>query len=153
MSDDDNFAGLPSVPMAGGAPASRSTETVAWVEYRLPADMISPKREGQPDRFMDAGFAKTDLVFRMRDITPNMQDRCAKIAGNNGSALSRELTFAALYQIGDWDPQRNRDKLEAWWVAIGGKGRRLVESAFMAMQSVAEADVDRFLAGGTPGAS
>jgi hypothetical protein len=111
------------------------------VEYTLPENKISRF-------FQQQGFEKEDLTFRMIEISPAQQDRAAKTANNNPSVLSRELLFASLWQVGSWSGRDNRDKLAKWWEAIGTKGRRYVEAAFMEMQSVEEADVESFLASG-----
>lgn len=115
----------------------------AHIEYTLPRSMVS--------RFYERkGFTVEDLTFCMIEITPAQQDRAAKVAGQNPSVLSRELMFAAIWKVGSWKGRDNRQKLQQWWDAIGSKGRRLVEAAFMEMQSVEEADVESFLASGKP---
>jgi hypothetical protein len=113
------------------------------IEYVLPEKMVSRF-------FAAAGFTDGDRTFCMIEITPAQQDRAAKVAGQNPSVLSRELMFAALWKIGSWKGRDNRQRLQKWWDSIGSKGRRLVEAAFMEMQSVEEADVESFLASGQP---
>lgn len=98
--------------------------------------------------FGTKGFKEADRTFKLVEVSPRQQDRAAKVANGNASILGRELMFSALWRVGDWKPQRDRDRLVDWWDAIGGKGRRLVEAAFLKMQSVEEADVENFLASG-----
>jgi len=127
-----------------GLPTPLATDkSRPFLEYTLPADKLGL---GWPD----SGFTDKDRAFRLVEITPRQQDQAAKIAGNNPSRLGRELMFAALWQVGDWKTRRERDRLDKWWEAIGSKGRRLVEAAFMAMQSVEDDEVDSFLASGRP---
>ena len=124
----------------GVGPTSRDRD---YLEYTLPEQHVGL---GWPS----SEFQASDLTFKLVEVSPRQQDQAAKIAGQNASALGRELMFAALWQVGDWSTRRERDRLDRWWAAIGSKGRRLVEAAFMRMQSVEEVDIDRFLASGRP---
>ena len=65
--------------------------------------------------------------------------------GTRLTRLTRELIWAAIHQVGDWPTNGNRRKLQAWWKAIGPKAQRLVEAAFVALNSVEEEDVEMFL--------
>jgi len=86
-----------------------------------------------------------DLQFRMVELTAREQDKAAKLAGDSKSRLTRELIFAAIYQVGEWPKAGNRSKLDKWWLAIGPRGHRFVEAAFVAMNSVEEEDIKNFL--------
>lgn len=134
-----NDPGL-GLPTAAGLPTEKARP---YLEYTLPADKLGLA-------WPDSGFTDADRTFRLVEITPRQQDQAAKIAGNNPSKLGRELMFAALWDVGGWKTRRERDRLEKWWEAIGSKGRRLVEAAFMKMQSVEDDEVDSFLASGRP---
>lgn len=129
-----------------GLPNTSTTPTRTerpHVLYTLPETMVGLE-------FGASGFTDSDRTFGMAEITPRQQDQAAKAANGNPSILSRELIFASLYKIGDWYPRDDRERLSKWWDAIGSKGRRLVEAAFLKMQSVEEADVENFLASGKP---
>jgi len=128
-----------------GLPKQIKTESERpFIEYTIPESMVGLG-------WGSSGFSEADRTFKMTEISPRQQDHAAKIAGQNASALGRELMFAAVWQVGEWKAARERAKLEAWWDAIGSKGRRLVEAAFMRMQSVEEVDVEMFLSSGKPG--
>ncbi len=141
MEKNDPGLGLPTSQLP-------THETVADIErphirYEIPEAFIGLAFEAK-------GFSAEDRVFRMIEITPEQQDRAAKVANNNPSVLSRELMYAAIWKVGSWNGRDNRSRLGEWWSAIGAKGRRLVEAAFMRMQSVEETDVESFLAAGKP---
>lgn len=136
MSTHDPGLGLPSTGLA-------TDKSRPFLEYTLPAAKLGL---GWPD----SEFADSDRTFRLVEITPRQQDQAAKIAGNNPSKLGRELMFASLWEVGGWKTRRERDRLDRWWEAIGSKGRRLVEAAFMRMQSVEDDDIDSFLDSGRP---
>jgi len=128
-----------------GITAPPTHHTVADTE-RAHIEYIIPKKHVGLSFFAE-GFTDEDLVLRMTEITPAQQDRAAKVAANNSSILSRELMFASLWKVGGWTCRDNRAKLNQWWDAIG-RGRRLVEAAFLEMQTVEEGDVESFLASG-----
>lgn len=115
-----------------------------FMEYTIPESMVGLG-------WSSSGFSDGDRTFKMTEISPRQQDHAAKIAGQNASALGRELMFASLWIVGDWKTAKERAKLDRWWEAIGSKGRRLVEAAFMRQQSVEEVDVETFLSSGKPG--
>jgi len=140
MSDNDPGLGIPNRGAASGLITDKARP---HIEYTLPASMVGIA-------FSAEGFSDEDRTFKMIEITPRQQDHAAKVANNNPSILSRELLYAAIWKIGGWTTRDNREKLTKWWDAIGSKGRRLVEAAFMKMQSVEEADVENFLAAGKP---
>ncbi len=100
-----------------------------------------------------AGFSDADLTFKIVEVKPHQQDKCAKLANGNTSVLGREMMFASLWRIGDWKPAKERDRLESWWDAIGAANRKLIEAAFLELQSVEEAEVDTFLDSGVPSVS
>lgn len=143
MTDSKPDAGLGLPTRAGGI---KTEADRPFIQYTLPENMVGL-------RWTELGFTADDRVFKMSEITPRQQDKAAKLANGNNSVLGRELMFASLYRIGAWKPQRNRDRLTQWWEAVGSKGRRLIEAAFMKMQSVEETDVDSFLDSGVPGGS
>lgn len=148
MTTKDTGLGLPSgnsssTPNSGGKDMFSLPE-VPFIEYHLPSTMLGLGWE-------DTDFGERDQVFRLAEVSPEKQDHAAKIANGNQSILGRELLFAAIYQVGDWKTGRNRERLAAWWRAIGNKGRRLVEAAFVKMQSVDEVDVETFLDSGKSG--
>ena len=144
----DPGLGLPTTPVApnppgpGGVPVNTDPER-AHILYTLPTKMVGTD-------FEDDGFGDEDRSFKMVEVTPRQQDRCAKVANGNASVLGKEMMYCSLWRIGGWRPGRARDRLDLWWKAIGGKGRKLVEAAFLSMQSVEEKDVDSFLASGKP---
>jgi len=116
-----------------GLPKQIKTESERpFIEYTIPESMVGLG-------WGSSGFSEADRSFKMTEISPRQQDHAAK------------LMFAAVWQVGEWKAARERAKLEAWWDAIGSKGRRLVEAAFMRMQSVEEVDVEMFLSSGKPG--
>ena len=86
-----------------------------------------------------------DLQFRMVELSPREQDKASKLAGDSKPRLTRELLYAAIYQVGEWPKATNRSKLERWWRAIGPRAQRFVEAAFVAMNSVEEEDIKMFL--------
>jgi len=139
----DPGLGLPTAGRSAALPTERDRP---FMEYTLPEAHLGLG-------WGSSEFGDADRTFRLVEITPRQQDQAAKVAGNNPSALGRELMFHALWQVGDWKTRRERDRLNRWWDAIGSKGRRLVEAAFMRMQSVEEADVDSFLDSGKPNGS
>lgn len=96
-------------------------------------------------------WAKADLTFKMVETTPAAQEKAAKFGGQNPATLTRELMWITLYRIGDWDPQRDRDKLTLWWKAIGPKGRGMVEKVFVELHTVPEVDAENFLSTMRPG--
>ncbi len=122
----------------------RSADERPFVKYTLPEKVLGLDWGG-------SGFLDSDRTFRLAEVTPIQQDHAAKISSGNQSALGRELLFAAIIQVGEWKTGRNRDKLTSWWKAIGAKSRRMVEAAFMKMQSVEESDIETFLDSGSPG--
>lgn len=115
-----------------------------YIEYTLPISAVGLG-------WQYSQFEEGDLSFRMIELNSREQDQAAKRSGSNQSKLQRELIFAAVWQVGDWKASGNRDKLEAWWEAIGGGGKRMVEAAFVALNSVEEEDVKTFLAAGSRG--
>jgi hypothetical protein len=135
---DDPGLGLPNT--GGPLPTDKQRP---HIEYTLPEDMVGIG-------FKADGFVDRDRTFKMIEVSPRQQDHAAKVANGNGSILSRELMYASLWYVGDWPTGRSRERLAVWWEAIGAKGRRLVEGAFMQMQSVEETDVENFLASGKP---
>lgn len=116
----------------------------AYREYTLPKEALGLNW----DR---SDFTEDDLTFRMIELSSREQDSVAKRSGSNQSKLTRELIFAAVWQIGDWKCKPNRDKLVAWYESIGGGGKRLVEAAFVQLNSVEEETVESFLASAKPG--
>jgi len=141
----------PGLGLPSGAPTSspsrepfRTADARPFVEYTLPEGIMGLEWEAST-------FVSTDRTFRLVELTPLQQDHAAKISNGNQSALGRELLFAAIHQVGDWKTGRNRDKLSGWWKAIGAKARRLVEAAFIKMQSVEESDIETFLDSGSAG--
>ena len=144
---NDTGLGLPSSPSP--APQTRARDPFAvpeipFISYTLPAGMVGLGWD-------DTDFTEKDLTFRLAEVSPEKQDHAAKIANGNQSVLGRELLYAAIYQVGEWKTARNRERLVSWWRAIGNRGRRLVEAAFVKMQSVEEVDVETFLDSGQPG--
>lgn len=131
------------LPKPGTANPTPTTAERPHVLYTLPPNMVGLE-------FAAKGFGDDDRTFAMAEVTPKQQDHAAKVANGNPSVLSRELIFASLYKVGNWRPRDDRERLAQWWDAIGSKGRRLVEAAFLKMQSVEEADVENFLASGRP---
>ncbi len=139
---DSTDPGL-GLPIKAGSPLQ--TELARpYISYTLPPKMVGL-------RWDELGFTDADRAFKMTEISPGQQDRAAKLANGNGSILGKELMYSSLYRVGAWKPQSSRDRLDQWWDAIGSKGRRLVEAAFMKMQSVDEVDVDTFLDTGIAG--
>jgi len=133
MDDQDPGLGLPktSPPSLADRPS---------VVYQIPKQFVSRG-------FTMAGFADEDRTFAIVEISPAQQDRAAKIADGNASVLGRELMFSSIVRVGSWAGSK-RERLTAWWDAIGPRGRKLVEAAFIALQSVEEADIETFLASG-----
>lgn len=146
-SDDANRAEslLPNLAhaLATGDSSALKKERTYW-ENTLPADLVS-------DDYASSGFTEDDLTFQMVELTPDEQEKAAELGGQSSSAISREMLFASLYKIGDWEPRRNRDKLEDWYKAIGPKCTSLLQAAFVQMQSVEEKDINTFLAAGKKG--
>jgi hypothetical protein len=99
----------------------------------------------------EAGFSDEDATFRLIELTPMATERAIKLGGKNQAKASTELIYAAIWQVGGWKTRNKRKDLERWYDAIGGRGRKLVEAAFMALNSVEEDDVETFLASGKPG--
>jgi len=127
----------------GNVIKTRADEPTGWI-LDIPESMVS----------LDWGvgpWSAADLTFKIIETTPASQEKAAKFGGTNQAALARELAWITLYRIGDWDPQRNRDKLESWWKAIGPKGRGMVEAVFVKLHTVLEVDKDSFLSSMRPG--
>lgn len=124
--------------------SSKLKKARTYTEFTLPADLVS-------DDYADAGFTEADLTLRMVELTPEEQENAAELGGQKASAISREMFFASFYRIGDWEPRKNRDKLEDWYRAIGPKCTSLLQAAFVQMQSAEEKDVTTFLASGKKG--
>jgi len=133
-----SFADLPT----SGAGAGKTTDSRPYMEYTIPPAALGINWSGMPDE------ART---FRLVEIKPHEQDAAAKVAGSNPSALSRELIFQTVIQVGNVRTKKDRDFLERWWAALGPKGRRMVEAAFLSMMTVEEGDVETFLSAGRPG--
>ena len=145
-SKHDPGLGLPSTPVVPNLSTKTDLDR-PHMKYTLPLKVFS--KVGAL-AFEKAGFGEEDLTFCMIEIDPQQQDRAAKVANGNPSILGRELQFAALWKVGAWTCRDDRSRLNTWWTAIGTKGRRLVEAAFMEMQTVEETDVESFLSAGEP---
>lgn len=141
MNKDHPRASQSSDPGLGITPGNtiktRPDEPTGWV-FDIPEKLVGVG-------WAAAEWAETDLTFKIIETTPAAQEKAAKIGGQNPATLTRELMWVTLYRIGDWDPQRNRDKLEKWWKGIGPKGRGMVELAFTEIHVVQEVAKDSFL--------
>jgi hypothetical protein len=111
------------------------------MEFRIPADVVGMT-------WGSSGFADTDLVFRMIELTPMAQDQAMKRGGRNQAKIATEMVLASVWQIGSWRTRADRAKLESWYTAIGPRGRKLVEAAWMSLHSMEDDDVATFLASG-----
>lgn len=127
-----------------------------------PGADVQPERHYQeftlPEKHMgmgwaSSGFTDRDRTFRMCELTSRAKEAAGKRAGQSTVKLTHELVFGSISRVGDWDTARARDAWTNWWDAIGPKAQRLVEAAFVALNSVDEEDVASFLGSGTTGAS
>lgn len=137
----ENFAGIPDLAkaLATGDSSLLGKKARPYEEFTLPEKYVS-------EDFRDNGFTDEDLTFRMMDLRPSEQEAAAELGGEKASAISREMLFASLMQIGSWDPRKNRDRLEQWWASLGPRCTGLVQAAFVKTQSVEQEDVEAFLA-------
>lgn len=143
MSDDGSL-GFPQIGIPQDAGQLVTTKARPFVAYTLPAGQLGLG-------WADSGFTDQDRAFRLVELSPRDTEQAMKLGGKNQAKASNELIFAAVHQVGNWATRAKRKDLERWYTAIGGKGRKLVEAAFMALNSVEEGDVETFLASGNPG--
>lgn len=129
-----------SAPTPPSEPDNLDADEAAAAVYADQLAAYEAELDSHPE-----GSCWHDLQFRMVELTSREQDKAAKLAGDSKSKLTRELIFASLYRVGDWPTNGNRRKLEAWYKAIGPRCQRLVEAAFVALNSVEEEDVASFL--------
>ena len=117
--------------------------------YQIPADQVGLDWEGS-----EYGWTDDDLVFYVTEIRHIDQDKASKKARKGDQiSLARELTFSALYRIGEggtWDPKRDRKKMEAWHNDLGTKGQLYLQHAIAEMTEVDEQALETFLASSTP---
>lgn len=130
--------GLPSIPSPHAAP-QRPARTC--YEYDIPQDAVS-------EDFFEK-FTEADLTFSMTEPTPAAMEQAGKVAGQNAILLAKEMLFSALHKIGEMDARSNRDSsaqrgTDGWWVAIGPKGRDLVNQEFVDLIQPSKEQVDRF---------
>lgn len=148
MSDhtDDGSLGFPRAPGAIPQQAGQlqSERERPYVEFELPAGHLGLE-------WASSGFGDADRTFRMVELTPRATEQAIKLSGKNQAKASEELIYAAVWQVGDWKTRPKRKDLERWYSAIGGRARKLVEAAFMSLNSVEEDDVETFLASGRGG--
>lgn len=97
-------------------------------------------------------FAEADLTFCLVEPSPRGMEHAGKVAGSNPVLLAKEMLFQGMYQIGDWDPQTNRDatgvdegrSLDSWWDLIGAKGRDMINQEFVDLVQPSKEQVERF---------
>ena len=127
-----------------------------------PGADVQPTRHFQeftlPAKYMgmgwgSSGFVDEDRTFRMCELTSRQKEAAGKRAGQSTVKLTHELVFGSISQVGSWATANARDAWTTWWDAIGPKAQRLVEAAFVQLNSVDEEDVASFLGSGTQGAS
>ena len=144
--DNTGFAGLPPQSLAqalAAQDASALTKQRSYMQWTLPADLVG-------EDFMKE-FSEADLTFRMVDLMPKEQEDAAELGGDSGARIAREMLFASMHRIGNWNPRKDRDRLEDWWNSIGPRCTGLVQAAYVKMQSVEAKDVAMFLESGTKG--
>ena len=112
-----------------------------FMEFSIPAKAVGMT-------WASSGFADADLVFRMIELTPMAQDQAIKRGGRNQAKIATEMVLASVWQIGGWRTRAERAKLDSWYAAIGPRGRKLVEAAWMSLHSMEDDDVATFLATG-----
>lgn len=146
MSGETDLFTSPTPPQAGGGPVR------AYRQWTLPTKLLS-------GAWSHSEFGESDLTFRMVELRGSEKESAGKRAGSQASPvlltqdqlLGQELILASMVQVGDWKTARERDKLMRWWDAIGAKCQRLVENAWVAMNSVDEAEIEGFLDSGVNG--
>lgn len=143
MSDGSlGFPAAAGIPQVDGQLVSSKARP--YVAYTLPANRLGMG-------WKDSGFTAEDQSFQLVELSPRDTEMAMKLGGKNQAKASNELIFAAISKVGSWTTRTKRKDLERWYTAIGGQGRKLVEAAFMALNSVEEGDVETFLASGQPG--
>ena len=142
MSAPDGSLGFPAptnIPQRDGQLVTDPDRP--YMEFRIPAKAVSMG-------WASSGFGDGDLVFRMIELTPVAQDQAMKRGGRNQSKIATEMVLASVWQIGAWRTRQDRAKLDSWYAAIGPRGRKLVEAAWMSLHSMEDDDVATFLASG-----
>lgn len=140
---EGRFAGLPE--STGPLPPPSVDQRVGrpTVTFALPRSAVG-MTWNLDDRY---------LTFSMGEVTPREQAEAVRLAGSppNPSLLTQEIIFKVILSVGDLStPVKHRDWLENWWKAIGPKGRRFVEAAFMRLSSPTEQEIETFLAAAIP---
>lgn len=124
--------------------SSKLKKARTYTEYKLPAKLLG-------DEWEHSDFTEADLVVRMTQLKMSEQEDAADLGGGSAAKITREMLFASLYQIGDWEPKKDRDRLQDWITAIGPKCVNLLQTAFVKMQSAEEDDIEMFLSSAKKG--
>jgi len=144
---EDSGLGIPK--KNDNAAAMRTQKKRHCKRYQIPADQV-----GLDWGNSDHGWSDDDLIFYVTEIRHVDQDRASKLAKKGDQiSLARELTFCALYRIGEggtWDPKRDRKKMEAWHNDLGTKGQLYLQHAIAEMTEVDEQALETFLASSSP---
>ena len=144
---EDSGLGIPK--KNDNAATMRTRKKRPCKRYQIPADQVGLDWNNGEYTWTD-----DDLIFYVTEIRHIDQDKASKLAGKGDQiALARELTFKAIYLIGEggtWDPQRDDRKLRAWHNDLGTKGQLYLQHAIAEMTEVDERALETFLSSSKP---
>ena len=136
MAENTGFAGLPYPVAAKMREAAEKTEP--HYSLTLPKRLMGPRWE-------KSDFEDKELKFAIIEMTADKQDRAVQAGGQNTSRVGREMMKRSIYMIGDERVYGKGGMIDKWFDAIGARGMRCVEAAWIKLNVVEEDDVDSFL--------
>lgn len=95
------------------------------------------------------GMGPEYLVFGIGELEPAQEAKALELGGKSPAAVMREMVKMSIVRIGNKaDPDYSF--VEAWLKAIGSKGRKLVDMAYMAENLATDDEGETFLATKVP---
>lgn len=90
---------------------------------------------------------EADLVYSLRGVTPDIEQKSADVAGVSGSVVSmmQHQMLLCVCKIGGKLTNQNHAQISSWLHDIGSKGRSCVLRSFHKMNSASEDELATFL--------